>query len=246
MRRESTSKGARSLAASVPKGARTPAAGVPKRARPPAAGVPLESSARRPRVRRAPEESRNLILEAAIRVLSQKGPEAVGLKEVAAEAGVSHALVVHYFGTYDALVDATVLECAVRLRRRMIDHIRETRDLSPESLMQVYFDAVLEPWYGRLVSWALLSDHEGTKSHAARLAPEIKLIADATYNLLKERGPGFTRAQSETFMVALWSLAIGYVAGKGFFWRALGRTPGPRHDRDLRAALAELVRALFG
>ena len=198
------------------------------------------------RVRRSPEESRALILEAAIRVLSRRGPEAVGLKDVAAEAGVSHALVVHYFGTYDALVEVAVLECAARLRRRLLERMGAAQDSTPASLMRIYLEAALEPWYGRLVSWALLSDHEGTKSFAAQLAPEIEQIAAGTHQLLRQRAPGISRARSEAFIVALWSLAVGYVAGNGFFWRALGRSPGPQRDRELRAAVDALVTALVG
>lgn len=198
------------------------------------------------RVRRNPEESRTLILEAAIRVISQHGPQGVGLKEVAAEASVSHGLVAHYFGTFDALVDASVLECAARLRKRLLERLRETREATPETLMQLYLDAVLEPWYGRLVSWALLSDHEGKQSQAAMLAPDLKMIADASHHLMQRRIPTMTRAESEALIVALWSMAIGYVAGNGFFWRSLGRTPGPKRDKELRGAASVMCRALFG
>jgi AcrR family transcriptional regulator len=198
------------------------------------------------RVRRNPEESRALILEAAIRAISQHGPNGVGLKEVAAEAGVSHGLVAHYFGTFDALVNASVLECGARLRKRLLSRMQEAADVTPESLMQLYLDAVLEPWYGRLVSWALLSDHEGQQSQAALLAPELKIIADASHHLMQRRVPTMTRAESEALIVALWSMAIGYVAGNGFFWRALGRTPGPKRDKELRSAVSALCKALFG
>jgi AcrR family transcriptional regulator len=198
------------------------------------------------RIRRNPEESRALILEAAIRVTSERGPEAVGLKEVAAEAGVSHGLVAHYFGTFDALVDAAVLECAARLRKRLLKGFQETPDVTPEAMMQLYLDAVLEPWYGRLVSWALLSDHERSRSHAALLVPELKIIADASHQLMQRRRPAMTRSESEALMVALWSMAIGYVAGNGFFWRALGRTPGAKRDKELRTAVGAMCKALFG
>ena len=45
------------------------------------------------RVRRSPEEARTVILDAADRVFGAHLPDAVGLKEIAREAGVSHALV---------------------------------------------------------------------------------------------------------------------------------------------------------
>ena len=91
----------------------------------------------RKRVRRNPEQARANILEAAIRVLSKQGPDAVGLKEVAAEAGVSHALVTHYFKTYETLVDATVQEAMLRLRTRLIDAMVTAEDPTPESMVQL-------------------------------------------------------------------------------------------------------------
>ena len=52
-----------------------------------------------PRRRRPPELARQEIVDAAERVFAASQPDQVGLKEVAREAGVSHALITHYFGT---------------------------------------------------------------------------------------------------------------------------------------------------
>ncbi len=60
------------------------------------------------RTRRSPEEARAVILRAAESLLADRGPDGVGLKDVAVRAGVSHALVTHYFGTIDALIDAAL------------------------------------------------------------------------------------------------------------------------------------------
>src|ERR1700733_1325987 len=70
----------------------------------------------KPRVRRDPEAARELILAAAEHLFANQSPDVVGLKDVARVAGVSHALVSHYFGTYDRLVDA-VLERRAALTR---------------------------------------------------------------------------------------------------------------------------------
>jgi AcrR family transcriptional regulator len=201
----------------------------------------------RKRARREPEQARALILEAAIRVLSRNGPDAVGLKHVAAEAGVSHALVVHYFGSYEALVETTLLESAARLRARLAQGFAAQSDPSPEKVVLIYLDAVLEPWYGRLVSWALFSDHEGAASYAQRIAPEVKRIAAATHALIaRQMKPAPTRRQVEALLVTVWSMAVGYVAGSSFFWRALGHKPGAARDRDLRKAVVELTRRMVG
>src|SRR5262249_27617645 len=69
-----------------------------------------------PRRRRTPERARQEILDAAERVFARSQPDQVGLKEVAREAGVSHALITHYFGTYAGLLEAA-LERRIRATR---------------------------------------------------------------------------------------------------------------------------------
>jgi len=51
---------------------------------------------------------RQALLDAAIRVVAGKGLRGLTLRAVAAEAGVTHGLVRHHFGTRDALIEATV------------------------------------------------------------------------------------------------------------------------------------------
>src|SRR4051794_29675441 len=122
----------------------------------------LPSKAPKKRVRRDPTEARQMILEAAMRVLAKRGPAAVGLKEVAAEAGVSNALVTHYFGTYEALVSTAVVDAMATLRSRLIERLLVTPDPTPAAVVQLYLELALEPSYGRLVSWALFAEHEGS------------------------------------------------------------------------------------
>ena len=198
------------------------------------------------RIRRSPQDARAHILEAAIRVISQKGPDAVGLKDVAQEAGVSHALITHYFKTYDGLVDEAVTASVDRLRQRLIDTALSGKDVTLEGLLRMYLDSALEAWYGRLVSFALLSDHEGATSEAARISGDMRGLVTAIEKMLAQRiNPPPPRADVEMLIVATWSIAIGYVAGNAFIWRSLGRTPGPRKDREFREALAGIARGLF-
>ncbi|WP_069772133.1 helix-turn-helix domain-containing protein [Streptomyces sp. LUP30] len=59
-----------------------------------------------PRRRRAPEQARQEILDAAAELIARHGPDGVGLRRVAEAVGISHGLVTHCFGTYSALVRA--------------------------------------------------------------------------------------------------------------------------------------------
>jgi AcrR family transcriptional regulator len=199
------------------------------------------------RVRRAPAEARQLILDAAVRVLSKQGPDAVGLKQVAAEAGVSHALVVHYFGSYKALVEATLGEAGAKLRARMLEGVQAVANPSVETLLLVYLDAALEPWYGRLVSWSLMREQEGVIDQAAQLVPDMKMIVDMTQQLLASRASvPPTRDETEMLIALVWSMTMGYVAGREFIWRALGHRATVERDRAVRDSLAGAARTLFG
>src|SRR5215470_9563518 len=88
----------------------------------------------RPRLRRSPEDARAHILDAADRVFRDHLPDAVGLRDIAAEAGVSHGLVTHYFATYDGLVAAAIARRIDAARASAFVHLAQmtfTADEAP-------------------------------------------------------------------------------------------------------------------
>ncbi|MFI2433326.1 TetR/AcrR family transcriptional regulator [Streptomyces sp. NPDC018693] len=70
-------------------------------------------------------EGREALVKAAIRVVARHGPRKLTYRAVAAEAGVTHGLVVHHFGTRDALLEHAL--------RWAVDHSIETSSLIPAS-----------------------------------------------------------------------------------------------------------------
>mgnify|MGYP002883327820 CR=1 FL=1 len=62
------------------------------------------------RKRRTPEAARAHIIEAARRLLIEEGPRALKLQRVGKAAGMSHASVVHYFGTIEGLALAVLTD----------------------------------------------------------------------------------------------------------------------------------------
>ncbi|MDD9946446.1 MAG: TetR/AcrR family transcriptional regulator [Myxococcales bacterium] len=201
---------------------------------------------KRKRVRRSPDAARDHILQAAIVVLAKRGPAAAGLKHVAREAGVSHALVTHYFGTYDQLVDAAVFESMRAMRTALLQSLLTTENPTPEAIAKLYLDAGLDGHYGRLLGWALFTEHERRDRIAEQLQPDMKLVALGTQKMLARRtDPPMSRSDTEGMIVALWSMVLGYAAGSDFFWTAFGRKPGPRRDAVLREIVGSLARAMF-
>ncbi len=69
-------------------------------------GVP---SARPPRGRASSERA---LVEAAVELFVDFGPNAVSVRAIAERAGVNHGLVHHYFGSKAALVQAAHVHCA--------------------------------------------------------------------------------------------------------------------------------------
>lgn len=61
------------------------------------------------------ERTRELLLDAAVRVFARKGAGAAAIHEIAAEAGVANGTFYNYFRTREALLEATSLRLALRL-----------------------------------------------------------------------------------------------------------------------------------
>ncbi|MFF6782831.1 TetR family transcriptional regulator [Streptomyces sp. NPDC012510] len=67
--------------------------------------VDAASQSRRPRKRLQYGEGREALLNAAVRVVARGGLRRLTYRAVAEEAGVTHGLVVHHFGSRDALIE---------------------------------------------------------------------------------------------------------------------------------------------
>ncbi len=70
-------------------------------------------------------QGREALLEAVIRVVSQSGLRNLTYRAAAREAGVTHGLVAHHFGSRDALIEEA-LELA-------LDRSLDTAPMNPES-----------------------------------------------------------------------------------------------------------------
>ena len=80
------------------------------------------------RVRRQPEEARQLILDAAETSMGAEGPAGLRLQDVARKAGVSHPTILHHFGSRDGLVRALYLRTLEDLKTAVIAHLDQASD----------------------------------------------------------------------------------------------------------------------
>jgi len=196
-----------------------------------------------PRKRRSPDEARAVILHAAQRILAHVGPDAVGLKDVAREAGVSHALVTHYFGTIDGLIDAALEAHANEQRTALIERIALHPEDGPREWMQLYFDWVSKPVTARLLAWALVTGRTKRDDFFSRRQRGAKRVVEAVTARLEAQGAKHVaHADIEFAVLLLLAAPHGYAIGKASFWASLGRDEvGPDEDVFFFDRLASLL-----
>lgn len=114
------------------------------------------------RIRRAPEEARKVILDAAERVIARTGPGGLRLQEVAEAAGVSHPTILHHFESRDGLIRA--------LNRRTLDELAAMVKAQMESPNSNSGDGVRAAFaayrggFAERVLWMIQSEAEGGPS----------------------------------------------------------------------------------
>lgn len=208
------------------------------------AAAAADTADRTQRRRRSPEEAQVEILDAAERVFVEFQPDQVGLKEVAREAGVSHALITHYFGTYAGMIEA-VLERRIRaLRERMLVRLREAGALSrPGELLSTLFRALEDPVHLRLTKWMLASERPSA-AHAFALRDHgLQLVAHQVAAALDPRATAEQIRQIEIALLAAVAAAYGYAIGKYALAGALGRPPTVELDREVLETVGRMVEA---
>jgi AcrR family transcriptional regulator len=111
------------------------------------------------RRRRAPEEARREAVVSARRLLIEQGPTAVTLKAVGDEIGVTHANLIHHFGSaaglQSALMESMVRDLAAALDAAVAELRSDTG--APRALIDAVFDAFDQGGAGRLAAWIALS-----------------------------------------------------------------------------------------
>lgn len=172
------------------------------------------------------------------------GPDAIGLKEVAAQAGVSHALVTHYFGTIDALIDTALEHHAGEQRQALVEQILGRRDQGPRAWMEAWFRWMNRPAVARILAWSFLTGRVARADFFSRRMRGARKVANAVEERFRsERGEvPFSREDLDFAVLLLMAATHGYALGREGYWPALGvDEPGPREDDFFFSRLGELL-----
>lgn len=205
---------------------------------------PLRGLRERVRRRRAPEEARRELLDAAERVFVEFQPDQVGLKDIAREAGVSHALITHYFGTYAGLIEAALERRLRALREVMLERLKVAGALArPDELIALLFQTLENPVHLRLMRWLLASERPSAANAFGLQAHGLQIVAHQVATALDSSPSPELIAKVEIALLTAVSAVYGYALGKYALAGALGRAASGALDAEVQRTLAAMVRS---
>lgn len=154
------------------------------------------------RRRRSPDEARREAVNAARALLLSGGPNAVTLSAVAADIGVTHANLIHHFGSAAGLQSALMGSMVADLSQALDTAVARLRtdEGAPLELVNAVFDAFAEGGAGRLAAWIALS---GDLSHLEPVRAAVRDLVEAITEKMGDDGEARERIGSAVLFIAL-------------------------------------------
>ncbi|MGP1276285.1 MAG: TetR/AcrR family transcriptional regulator [Caulobacterales bacterium] len=175
----------------------------------------LDRKPRRPGrpVKIAPEEQRRRILDAAAAQFARRGFEGASLRDIAGDAGLSHAVIRHFFGSKDDLWDAAAADLFGQMNAAMAEALGQVDLNDPEARMEAQVRATVRtasriPWLAGFVMQAGLAGGERYETLVERhLRPAYAFTLEPFYQM-KEAGRAHVPDAHFLFMLST-NAAIG-------------------------------------
>ncbi|NEB03673.1 TetR family transcriptional regulator [Streptomyces sp. SID13726] len=171
------------------------------------------SRGRRPTKRLGYGEGREALLKAAVRVVARRGLRHLTYRAVAEEAGVTHGLVVHHFGSRDTLIEESL---AYAIRTSLSSSLLEPGTGRPEDFVAGLTDMVEGDPDGQAYQYELLLEAR----RRPELLPQVRELYDeyfgASQRELSRILPGdASPALNRLVFAALDGLVLHQVTGLG-------------------------------
>ena len=203
-----------------------------------------------PRRRRSKQETCANILAAAERLFGERGPDLVSVGDVAIAAGVTHPLVLRYFGTYSGLVLAVFEKRALAARALVRECVNANPSVRAKDLLRVFTEFLGDPVNARLVAWTA-ADPRRSGNYRTE---SMRLIADALF-MREEQGAraasdldetparALQRTQVDRMVLIAVSATYGYALCRPWLVGGLGWPLTAESDNAFLDALSELTDA---
>lgn len=197
------------------------------------------------RKRRSPEETRELILDAAEGLFVEKGPDAYSVQDIARAAGVSRPLVLHYFAQYEEIVEAVLRRRNAALASRVLSKLLATEGaLDAQTVLRSLLEALATPVHAKLLAWAALSGRAGRlavvkNAGLSRIIDAVELRVGREASDRNREVP--TRASLERALLVASAAVIGFATCRTILLPAFGRTDDEEGSDHFERALREVA-----
>lgn len=124
--------------------------------------------------RRKPDEVRKEALAIGRRLLIERGPAAITLKTVGAEMAMSHANLIHHFGSAEAFQSQLKNMMVEDLTRTVTALVRQGKDgLDIAEVVDTVFSAYGPGGIGRLIAWSTMTKAEDETDEVGQAIHEL-------------------------------------------------------------------------
>jgi AcrR family transcriptional regulator len=150
------------------------------------------------RIRRTPEEAKSLILKVAADRLAEFGLEGLNISGVSKAAGISHATVIHHFGSTAAMREALLHQMTRDLLSDVVEALNHQEP--PEQILRRLFSTLSQDGHGKLLAWRAV-EHQEINEGA-----ESGHLFQSVIAALADQASGVDDARQIVYLVALAAL----------------------------------------
>ena len=163
----------------------------------------MNVNSKKRRLRRTPDEAKALILQVAAKRLGQLGLDGLNISGVAKAAGMSHATVIHHFGSTGAMRDALLNKMTGELLSDVMQALQHEQ--STDKVLDKLFGTLSGGGHGKLLAWlALDSQTVGFEAQGTTTENLFRKIIDS---IATESGSR-SNARHQVYLVAVAALGL--------------------------------------
>lgn len=157
------------------------------------------------------EARRNLIIDAAMHLFAQRPFNQVGIRDIAAEAGLSPASIYRYFTDRDELFLEALFRESASMEKTLQDLLDDETNLSIEGIAATYLDYLLEhDAFFQMMSHFMIHGGIGEEALEKFNETERKLLGILDTMFLRLGIKGNVRVVSHAFFSALNGILITF------------------------------------
>ena len=200
------------------------------------------------RVRRSPTAARLAVLDVAERRLREHGLEGLTIVDVAADVGMSHATLLHHFGSSDGMRAALIERMATNLLGEVSALLgrEDVAEHRSEDFFVHLFEALAGGGHAKLIGWQNLVANKDGK---ARMSSQTRTLFKQVLNGLRlrliefGRDPATANRDARFIVLLVVSSALGFGIGRDTLLDDVGLTQ--KSETEFARWMGQLVSGLM-